>query len=74
MEVNVERLRDLMMERCLSVRQLAKKAHISECTLSLLLKHNGRRKAGLATVGKIAHALGVPGKSLLIDNSLDFLE
>lgn len=73
MEINHKKLKSIMLDRCMNIRQLAKKAGVSEATINLIINHS-QRKPGISTVGKIAKALGVPGKSLLDESEWEFLE
>ena len=63
MEVDAKRIRAAMIAGCFNIRQLAKKAGLSESSLNLILNHG--RRPNLATLGKLAKALNVPASVLI---------
>lgn len=63
MAVNVDKIRELMVEKCLTVRALSTSSGVSESALNNILNRNVTPT--LATIGKISKALGVPGKELM---------
>lgn len=63
MEVNVERLRQLRMERVLSLRELGERSGVSYNTIWRL--EAGRQGAHPKTIRRLAEALGVEPKELV---------
>lgn len=63
----MNKLKRLRGERGLSLRGLAEKARINQATISLI--ETDKRRAQLATLGKLAIALEVP-----LDELLEFLD
>lgn len=63
MTVNVAKIKEKMMENCLTVRALSKVSGVSEAALNNIL--NRKVRPNLATIGKLAKGLGVPAKELL---------
>jgi transcriptional regulator with XRE-family HTH domain len=60
-EVDGQRLRQLRVERALSLRALKERSGVAYDTINKL--ENGKRPARLATIRKLAEALGVePGE------------
>ena len=62
-EVDGERLRQLRVERALSLRALQQITGVAFDTISKL--ENGHRPARLVTIRKLAEALGVEPKELM---------
>ena len=62
-EVDGQRLRQLRVERALSLRALGKRSGVAFATINNL--ENGKRPARLATIRKLAEALEVEPKELL---------
>jgi len=62
-EVNGQRLRQLRVERALSLRALGDRSGVTFATINNL--ENGNRPARLATIRKLAQALGVEPKELM---------
>ena len=62
-DVDGERLRQLRVEKALSLRALGEITGVAFDTISKL--ENGRRPARLVTVRKLAEALGVEPKELM---------
>jgi transcriptional regulator with XRE-family HTH domain len=62
-EVNGQRLRQLRVERALSLRALAERSGVAFDTINKL--ELGHRPARLATIRKLADALGVEPKALM---------
>jgi len=63
MEVDVQRLRELRMEKVLSLRELEEKSGVSYNTIWRL--EDGRQGAHPRTVRKLAEALGVEPSELI---------
>jgi transcriptional regulator with XRE-family HTH domain len=62
-EVNGQRLRQLRVERALSLRALAQRSGVAFDTINKL--ELGHRPARLVTIRKLAEALGVEPKELM---------
>ncbi len=62
-EVDGQRLRQLRVERALSLRALGERSGVSFATINNL--ENGNRPARLATIRKLAEALKVEPKELM---------
>jgi transcriptional regulator with XRE-family HTH domain len=62
-EVDGQRLRELRVQRALSLRALGERSGVSFATINNL--ENGKRPARLATIRKLADALGVEPKELM---------
>jgi transcriptional regulator with XRE-family HTH domain len=62
-EVNGQRLRELRVERALSLRALAQRSGVAFDTINKL--ELGHRPARLATIRMLADALGVEPKELM---------
>ena len=62
-EVDGQRLRQLRVERALSLRTLGERSGVAFATISEL--ENGHRPARLATIRKLADALGVEPNELM---------
>ncbi len=62
-DVDGERLRQLRVEKALSLRALGEITGVAFDTISKL--ENGRRPARLVTIRKLAEALGVEPKDLM---------
>jgi transcriptional regulator with XRE-family HTH domain len=62
-EVDGERLRELRVERALSLRALGERSGVTFATINNL--ENGNRPARLVTIRKLADALGVEPKELM---------
>jgi len=62
-EVDGQRLRQLSVERALSLRSLGERSGVTFATINNL--ENGNRPARLATIRKLAEALGVEPKELM---------
>jgi transcriptional regulator with XRE-family HTH domain len=62
-EVQGQRLRQLRVERALSLRALGQRSGVSFATINNL--ENRNRPARLATIRKLAEALGVEPKELM---------
>ncbi len=62
-DVDGERLRQLRVEKALSLRALGEITGVAFDTISKL--ENGRRPARLVTIRKLAEALGVEPKELM---------
>jgi transcriptional regulator with XRE-family HTH domain len=62
-EINGQRLRELRVERALSLRALGERSSVSFDTINKL--ELGQRPARLSTIRKLADALGVEPKELM---------
>ena len=62
-EVDGERLRQLRVERALSLRALKERSGVAYDTINKL--ENGHRPARLTTIRKLAEALGAEPKELM---------
>jgi transcriptional regulator with XRE-family HTH domain len=62
-EINGQRLRELRVEKALSLRALGERSSVSFDTINKL--ELGQRLAGLSTIRKLADALGVEPKELM---------
>ncbi len=62
-DVDGQRLRQLRVEKALSLRALGERTGVAYDTISKL--ENGHRPARLVTIRKLADALGVEAKELL---------
>jgi XRE family transcriptional regulator, regulator of sulfur utilization len=62
-EVDGQRLRELRVQRALSLRALGERSGVSFATINNL--ENGNRPARLATIRKLAEALDVEPKELM---------
>ena len=62
-EVDGQRLRELRVQRALSLRALGERSGVTFATISNL--ENGNRPARLVTIRKLADALGVEPKELM---------
>ena len=62
-EINGQRLRQLRVEKALSLRALGERSGVAFDAINKL--ENGKRPARLVTIGKLAHALGVEPKQLM---------
>jgi transcriptional regulator with XRE-family HTH domain len=62
-DVDGQRLRTLRVEKALSLRALGERSGVSFATINNL--ENGNRPARLATIRKLAEALGVEPKELM---------
>jgi len=62
--VDSEKIRELRQARRLSTREFAREASISTETLNAI--EHGRRQPSMATLNKIAKALKVEAKDLLV--------
>jgi transcriptional regulator with XRE-family HTH domain len=62
-EVDGQRLRELRVQRALSLRALGERSGVSFATINNL--ENGNRPARLATIRKLAEALRVEPKELM---------
>jgi transcriptional regulator with XRE-family HTH domain len=62
-EVDGQRLRQLRVERALSLRALKEKSGVAYDTINKL--ENGHRPARLVTIRKLADALGVQPRELI---------
>jgi predicted transcriptional regulator len=62
-EINGKRLRELRVERALTLRALAERSGVAYDTINKL--ELGRRPAHASTVRKLAEALGVEPKELM---------
>lgn len=62
-EVNGQRLRDLRVERALSLRALGERSSVAYDTINKL--ELGQRPARLSTIRKLADALGVEPRELI---------
>ncbi len=62
-EINGQRLRELRVERALSLRALGERSSVSFDTINKL--ELGQRPAGLSTIRKLADTLGVEPKELM---------
>ena len=62
-EVDGQKLRTLRVEKALSLRALDKRSGVTFATINNL--ENGNRPARLATIRKLAEALGVEPKELM---------
>jgi len=62
-EVDGQRLRQLRVERALSLRALGERCAVSFATINNL--ENGNRPARLATIRKLAEPLGVEPRELI---------
>jgi transcriptional regulator with XRE-family HTH domain len=62
-EVDGERLRELRVQRALSLRALGERSGVTFATINNL--ENGNRPARLTTIRKLAETLGVEPKELM---------
>ncbi len=62
-EVDGQRLRELRVQRALSLRALGQRSCVTFATINNL--ENGNRPARLMTIRKLAEALGVEPKELM---------
>ena len=62
-EVDGQRLRQLRVEKALSLRALGERSSVSFATINNL--ENAKRPARLVTIRKLAEALGVEPKELM---------
>jgi transcriptional regulator with XRE-family HTH domain len=62
-EVDGQRLRELRVQRALSLRALGERSGVTFATINNL--ENGNRPARLATIRKLAEALGVEPRELM---------
>ncbi len=62
-DVNGQRLRELRLERALTLRALAERSDVSYDTINKL--ELGQRPARLSTIRKLADALGVEPRELM---------
>jgi transcriptional regulator with XRE-family HTH domain len=62
-EVDGQRLRELRVQRALSLRALGERSGVSFATINIL--ENGNRPARLVTIRKLAEALDVEPKELM---------
>ena len=62
-EVDRQRIRELRVQRALSLRALGERSGVSFATINNL--ENGNRPARLVTIRKLAEALGVEPKDLM---------
>ncbi len=62
-EVDGQRIRELRVQRALSLRALGERSGVSFATINNL--ENGNRPARLVTIRKLAEALGVEPKDLM---------
>jgi transcriptional regulator with XRE-family HTH domain len=62
-EVDGQRLRELRVQQALSLRALGERSGVSFATINNL--ENGNRPARLATIRKLAEALGVEPRELM---------
>ena len=62
-EVDGQKLRTLRVEKALSLRALGERSGVTFATINNL--ENGNRPARLATIRKLAEALGVEPKELM---------
>jgi XRE family transcriptional regulator, regulator of sulfur utilization len=62
-EVDGQRLRQLRVERALSLRALGERSGVTFATINNL--ENGNRPARLVTIRKLAESLGVEPKELM---------
>ena len=63
MEVNKNKLKEAMLDKCFNISGLRRASGLSQSTISRMLK--GGSMANMATIGKVAKALGVPAKDLI---------
>lgn len=66
MKLDIEATRLTMAERCLCIADVGRKAGLANGTLYQIFQ--GKHKASVKTVGKIAKALGVSPEKLVIKN------
>ena len=64
MEVDVDRLKELRVEKMLSQEELAQKAHVARDTISKL-ERGASKNAHYKTIHKLADALQVPYRELM---------
>ncbi len=64
MEMDSNKLKIAMMDRCFNIERLSKESKVSRATISRALKNQGN-SLNMRNVGKIAKALNVPALSLL---------
>jgi XRE family transcriptional regulator, regulator of sulfur utilization len=62
-EVDGQRLRELRVDKALSLRALGERSEVAFDAINKL--ENGKRPARLATIRKLAEALGVEPKELM---------
>ena len=63
MEVNKNKLKEAMLDKCFNISGLRRASGLSQSTISRMLK--GGNMVNIATIGKVAKALGVPAKDLI---------
>ena len=63
--VNSERLLDLILDRQIRGKELARQAGLSTGAISNLLRRGAR--AQLVTIGKLARALDIPARELILE-------
>ena len=65
MKVNKNKLEEAMFDKCLNISGLRRASGVSQTTINRMLK--GGSMANMATIGKVAKALGVPAKELIAE-------
>ena len=65
MEVNKNKLKEAMLDKCFNISGLRRASGLSQSTISRMLK--GGNMVNMATIGKVAKALGVPAKELIAE-------
>lgn len=67
LKIDGEKLRDILLEKCINPATLASKADVSIDTILRLIKGKCGNNTKFQTVGRIAKALAVKPQELLID-------
>ena len=63
MEVNKIKLKEAMLDKCFNIAGLRRASGLSRTAITRMLK--GGSRVNMATIGKVAKALGVPAKDLI---------
>ena len=63
MEVNKNKLEEAMFDKCFNIAGLRRASGLSRTAINRMLK--GGSMVNMATIGKVAKALGVPAKDLI---------
>ena len=63
MEVNKNKLKEAMLDKCFNISGLWRASGVSQTTINRMLK--GGSMANMATIGKVAKASGVPAQDLI---------
>lgn len=66
MKINVEEIKWLMIEQCLSLNKLAQNSRVSKATISRILNRNANPRPD--TLGKISKVLKVNPRKLYLED------